>query len=88
VTIGGMNRPHVGNEPLLRLRELAKKTGFRPSDIAKAAAGGVVPSILIGRQRWFLLSAFTDAVRRRVAGDGHPASELPSPRRKGDRRGR
>jgi hypothetical protein len=27
-------------------------------------------------------------VRRRVAGDGHPASELPSPRRKGDRRGR
>jgi hypothetical protein len=83
-----MKRPHVGEEPLLRLRELAKQTGFRPSDIDRAASSGIIPSVLIGRQRWFLLSAFTDAVRRRVAGDGHPASELPSPRRKGDRRGR
>ncbi len=83
-----MNRPHVGEEPLLRLRELAKRTGFRPSDIDRAASSGIIPSVLIGRQRWFLLSAFTDAVRRRVAGDGHIRQQAPKLRRKGGRRGR
>jgi hypothetical protein len=83
-----MNRPHVRNEPLLRLRELAKQTGFRPSDIARAAAAGVVPSVLIGRQRWFLLSAFTDAVRHRVAGEERVRKPAPVLRKKGGRRGR
>jgi hypothetical protein len=82
-----MHRPHVGKEPLLRLRELAKQTGFRPSDIDRAASSGIIPSVLIGRQRWFLLSAFTDAVRRRVAGNDHPRQPAPKMRRKGERRG-
>lgn len=63
-----VQRFKINGEQLLTLKEMAEATGLHRLDLEDAANAGVVPSIKLGMSRYFLLSAFTEALEAQVRG--------------------
>lgn len=65
-----MERFDINGEQLLTTEQLGQATGLHRLDLEDAADAGVVPSIKLGATRYFLLSAFTEAVEAQVRAHG------------------
>lgn len=65
-----MERLDINGEKLLTTEQLERATGLHRLDLEDAADTGVVPSIKLGSTRYFLLSAFTEAVAAQVRARG------------------